>query len=169
MRHEPTALLPANASDGFATDRLWLQRLPSWRLALIVIALHAVAIVSIWHVDMPLPLRLALMLALGVHGVYMLGEQVLFGLPCAVTRLRREAGRWEVTYADGSAQAATWARPPWVPGPVALLSFITARGRCEVLLLPDGVRYDEFRRLRAQANLGYLYVADESVADETSP
>ena len=145
---------------GFATDRLWLQRVRSWELALLIVGLHAAGVVSVWFTAFPLPLRWALMGGVTVHGIHMLAEQALLWGPRAVVRLNEEAGRWRVTFADGGTEAAEWVRPAWVPGPFALLSFRSARGVSDLLLLPQSVLHDEFRRLRVHANLGYLNAAE---------
>ncbi len=63
-------------------------------------------LVSLCHVKVPLVLRLALILALGLFGVHVFAEQVLLNLPSAVARMRREFDRWELTFIDGTSLGA---------------------------------------------------------------
>ena len=63
-------------------------------------------LVSLCHVKVPLVLRLALVLALGLFGVHVFAEEVLFNLPSAVARMRRELERWELTFIDGTSLGA---------------------------------------------------------------
>lgn len=107
-------------------------------MALMLLALHGAGLVSVWYTAAPLPFRWALMGCVAVHALHMVAEQALLVGDRSVRCVRKEAGRWHLVFVDGVSEPALLSRSAWVPGPFAVLSFRTARGASDVLLLCAG-------------------------------
>ena len=117
-----------------------------------LVAVHVVVLATLWLAYPPSALRNLLLGAIVLHGVGLVVRQLRVSPQRAVARLELSARlTWRVVFRDGRRVEARLRRAALVSPLVTTLSLQCADGeRCEVLLLPDSVDADAFRRLRVR-------------------
>jgi hypothetical protein len=135
---------------------LMLALRPSLRLALLLGGLHAGALFCLWLVPLTLWVKLSgsgLLLMSAVHAVF---HHALNRGPRSVQALTLDqAGRLEVVM-KGNRLAAELVPGAFVTPWLTVLPCRTAKGRVSVLLTPDRVEAESFRRLRLRLRWGRL-------------
>ena len=125
---------------------------PSLWLPRGAVAVHFVVLATLWLAYPPSAPRNLLLGAVVLHGLWLAVRLLRVSPRLAVVRLELSARlTWRVVFRDGRSVEAQLRRAALVSPLVTTLSLQCADGaRCEVLLLPDTVDADAFRRLRVR-------------------
>ena len=125
---------------------------PSVWLPRVIVAVHFLVLVTVWFAYPPSAPRNLLLSAVVLHGLGLVVRLLRVSPRRTVARLELDArGSWRVVFRDGRSVDASLRRAALVSPLATTLSLLCADGaRCEVLLLPDTVDADAFRRLRVR-------------------
>lgn len=125
---------------------------PSIWLPRAIVAVHLLVLATLWLAYPPSTPRNLLLGAIVLHGLALVVRVVRVSPAQAVARLELSARlTWRVVFGDGRRVDAQLRRAVLVSPLITTLSLRCADGaRCDVLLLPDTVDADAFRRLRVR-------------------
>jgi hypothetical protein len=131
---------------------VFLELRPSAWLPRGIVAVHVVVLATLWLAYPPSLPRNLLCAAITLHGLWLVMRLLWVPPRLAVARLELSTRlTWRVVFRDGRDVEARLQRAALVSPLITTLSLHCADGaRCEVLLLPDTVNADAFRRLRVR-------------------
>lgn len=125
---------------------------PSAWLPRVIVAVHLVVLTTLCLAYPPSSPRNLLLGAISLHGLWLVARLRRVPPRLAIARLELSAQHtWCVVFCDGRHVEARLRRAALVSPLMTTLSLHCADGvRCEVLLLPDRVDADAYRRLRVR-------------------
>ena len=115
---------------------------PSRQLGGLLLAAHAAALAAVFLADLPAALQAALAAAVAMSGWRLRQARRIQRLDLG------SDGRVRLEYADGRCLDAVPERQSTVTARLCLLLLLHARGSETLLLLPDALDGEDFRRLR---------------------
>ena len=134
-------------SSAYATP-LELELSPSQRQTYVLIFIHLLAVLSILLLPWPIILRWLLVLAVLAVSVWLSRKKKLYDL------IVWQAGNhWLLKSKNSSTTAELLTESFMTSWLIILLFKVENHGRCAVLIWPDSVRPDVFRRLRVRLKL----------------
>lgn len=123
---------------------------PSNYLTLILLLAHAVVIAALLFVPLPKVALVLLLMVLAVSMIYYVLRDARLGLDNSWTALRLEGDRVVLVNRKGAELAGALQRNSLVTPHLVLLNILIpdTRQRCNVVLMPDSMAAESFRRLR---------------------
>ncbi len=144
------------SSAKYATA-LSLEPRPSRRFALFTAATHGVAAAVMVSAGMAWWIDILLCTLIAASAAYIYMRHVRLTHARAVLRLTwTRHGDWRLVYADGVAQTAELQGDSYVHPWLVVLNFsLQPKGRASVVLFPDSLHEEDFRRLRVRLRTAF--------------
>ncbi|MGH8496047.1 MAG: protein YgfX [Gammaproteobacteria bacterium] len=139
------------SSRGFSLP-IRIDNAVSPRLAAIVCGLHALGVIAVMQLPLPLAMQLAMLLAIAVYGYDIVRTLGLRNGRRSIVHIELDpAGTWRLTDGGGNTFSAQLSRDSRVALPLVALSWRDDRGaRHRAFLAADAVDQRALRRLRVR-------------------